>query len=875
LKDLNASIAHRFGIIAGQHGRRAAVQTPDQTLTYAGLNRRANELAALILGAAPNSSVPVGVALPLGVELIVAIVACLQAGRPYVYLDPAHPPVRLQTIVEHSGVDTMLAGAQPAESLEQIRERAVFINVEAAAGQDPAMSARDLPHVPPDAPCCIFYTSGSQGEPKGVVVSHRCLLHNARNYTHSLGVGPADRLAQLGSPGFAASASVIFGALLNGACLFPFDVRRHGIRSLTQMLQEESITILHLVPTLFRALSNSLEPGRNLPELRLIKLGGEPAHSADIELLRTRFHDGVVLINGLGLTEAGGNVAHFRVEPGTRIDSPVVPVGYPLENQQIDLVDAAGQAVPAGAMGEITVASPFLASGYWRNPELTRERFEPSDDGRGTVRYRTGDLGRWTADGCLEHLGRLDQQVKVRGYRIEMPAVEAALLKLGSVEQAAVVCVADRTGEQRLVAFVAARPGREVGVPDLRRKLEAVLPGYMVPAQFVVLPAMPLTLNGKIDRRALAPPEPTGDSGGTETGATENSLESLLKSIWEKALGMKVPSLRDSFFELGGDSLSAVQILDAVYSDFGANLPPGILVEAPTIEALAARLRSDDGIRCWLPVLPIQRRGTQAPLFCFPQGGGDGLIYHDLSRRLGEDQPLFCLRPGLPSATGESPLTLEDAVAPLIPEILSIQPRGPLHLCGVSYGGMAAWETARQLRAADRTVGLIILVDTYGPGLAGYRLRELQGFFPRIYILLQKLKLHGELLACSPRERGMRHLRSRTAARLRTMFPQTQGGAGPVEFRNRLFANHLATFRRYQPRPCDDRVALVRGRIQFSRKAYRDRTLGWAGMVSQPLDIREVPGFHTLLLCEPFAGMTAKAVQECLSYGRGNGPISS
>ena len=280
----------------------------------------------------------------------------------------------------------------------------------------------------------------------------------------------------------------------------------------------------------------------------------------------------------------------------------------------------------------------------------------------------------------------------------------------------------------------------------LRQELSRDLPEYMIPSEFVLLEAIPLTPNGKADRRALQQMAADRLATPSSTSVEESeTLKSVLFGLWRKAL--RVPSLSEdeSFFDLGGNSLSAMELVDDLCRTLRVNLPASVVFEAPTVEAMAAALRDPSRCLAWSTVLPLTPTGLRPPLFCFPQGGGDGLIYRDLARTLGSDQPIYCLRPGLPGSDSRSRETLEEEVASLINDLRSIQLRGPFYLCGISYGGMAAWETARQLRALGETVGRLILIDTYGPGVVTERLRYIRGPMRHAYVLFQKIRLHGQV----------------------------------------------------------------------------------------------------------------------------------
>ncbi len=696
------SIPARFEAVARLHADRLAVAWGEERLTYAALDAAANRLARAIVAAGGEVGEPVALLLGRGVLEAVAVVAALKAGRVYAPLDPGFPPARLRDTLDDLGARLVVGDARTAELARPLlgagRRWLDAGRVEESDGSPLGVA------VDPAAPAYVLYTSGSTGRPKGVVQSHRNVLHNVRNYTDAAHLVAGDRLSMLPSLAVGAAVSDLFGALLNGAALFPRDVRAGGAAALATWLAAEAITVYHSVPTVFRQLARRLDAGA-LPALRLVKLGGEPLYRADLDLFRHRFPPDCLLYNGLGMTEMNV-VRHFLADRDTRIAGDVVPVGWAVDGVEVVLL---ARAEDARGAGEIAIRSRHLPLGYWRQPELTAAAFTPEPGEPGVRLYRTGDLGRLDADGCLEHLGRVDQQVKIRGARVELVEVEGALVRHPAVREAVVTAVETRPGAKRLLAHVvAADPAAPPTRGALRAFLGGTLPAHMIPATFVAVEALPRTPGGKVDRGALAgpPPRPAAPV------APRDALELAIARVWEDLLRAGPVGVDDDFFELGGDSLLAVELLARLEALAGRTLSPATLLAAPTVARLAEALRGPAPAARWTSLVPLQPGGRRAPFFCVHPIGGHLLRFHELARLLGPEQPFYGLQAlGLEEGTRAQSRTAEMA-AHYLREIETVQPAGPYFLGGMCIGGLIALEMALQLRAKGQEVALVVALDT-------------------------------------------------------------------------------------------------------------------------------------------------------------------
>ena len=474
--EVEGSVPARFARVAASRGDALAIVAEGDRLTYGELDRRSDALAAAIADAGGALEAPVAVYAPAPVATILAMLATWKAGRFCVPLDPTLPPARIEEILRDADAGLVVAGGEPAFD---VKERRV-LRIE-HAGPRRARASPLSPAITADSLACLLYTSGSTGEPKGVVRTHRNLLHRARCAVGSLGIGVEDRVSALHSPAFGAGLRDVLAALLGGATLLPFDVRRAGLTALADWIERERITVLCAVVTTLRHFLGSLDADRRFPSIRIVRLGSEALFREDVERLRARLAPDCVLVAGYGASEASG-IVEFRIGPDATLPPGRVPAGYPLEGVEILILGEAGTPLPVGETGEIAVRSRYLSPGYWRRPDRTRALFLGEAIGDAPRVYRTGDLGRLGPDGCLELIGRLDHQVKIRGYLVHPDEIERRLLEHGAIRQAAVVGLDDGGGATRLVAYVVPSQRPAPAPAALRRFLQERLPDYMLPA---------------------------------------------------------------------------------------------------------------------------------------------------------------------------------------------------------------------------------------------------------------------------------------------------------------------------------------------------------------------------------------------------------
>ena len=596
--DVEQSVPARFEAQVSRRADQLALAGPRERYTYADLNAAANGIAHAVLARRGPAPECVAMMVTPGVRPVAGALGILKAGKTLVALDPAHPVAHNRSVLRESAAPLVVTDQgldAVARTVAGTDADVLRIDVRRAGSMDSRNPGVPLP---PDALAQLIFTSGSTGVHKGVIYSHRTLLHFSRRTANDLFIHAGDRHTALRSVAFAGWMMDLVFSVLNGASLHCFDPRTEGLRALGDWLEREEITLYRSASSVFRTFAGVLDGRDRCPRLRVTVVTAEPVHPREVALFARHFAAGGLLCNELGLTEAG-TVRSFFLDRNTPLSGERVPVGYPVDDVDVLVCDERGGMREPGAVGEIVVRSRFLASGYWRNPELTAARFRPAPGGGDDRLYFSGDLGAMAADGCLVHHGRRDLQVKVRGHAVEVEQVEAALVGMPGVATAAVAARPTAQGGTQLVAYVVAAGAAPLTADALRASLAACIPGHMIPAVFVPLEAMPLTAGGKVDRRALpdlASGRPAVDSAFV---AARTPVEEILCRIWAEVLDRPAIGIHDDFVELGGDSLQAAEVLARVQAELPSSLAPHALLEAPTVETMAtllvAHLAADGG----------------------------------------------------------------------------------------------------------------------------------------------------------------------------------------------------------------------------------------------------------------------------------------
>lgn len=577
------TVATSFEAQADRYAQRIAIKTHSEQLTYGALNQRANQVAHALI-ATREYGKPVAVLMDQSAQMIAALLGILKAGSIYMPLDPGHPATRVEYMLDDSRAAVVVTNDAHRSHAQMLGRRIINIDSldEDSVSQDPGLA------ITPDAHAWILYTSGSTGQPKGVVQTHRNICRFAENYKHGLGITPEDRYVLVFSCAVNAGAHVIFSALLNGASVYPLDIKKQGVGAITPWLIDNRITLYCSVPTVFRHFVDTLGGGELFPDLRSMIMAGEPVYRRDVEQFKKHFSSHCSFINRLGSSETG-TIRWCWVTDATPMSGHNVPVGYPARDYDVLLIDDDGKPVADGQVGEITVRSRYLSPGYWRKEKLTRRVFSDDPDDPTMRIYRTGDLGQMLPGDCLFCLGRKDSQVKIRGHRVEPGEIQHVLLDIPGVKEAFVMGVASGT-ETRLVAYLVCVDETAPSPTELRQQLLSVLPDYMIPAEYIVMDGLPLAPNGKVDRRAL--PVSAGGSANQGLVLPQDATEHKVARIWRDVLKLDQIGIHDDFFAMNGNSLLATQVLNAVQTEFGLELPIITIFEAKTIAQFAALIRA-------------------------------------------------------------------------------------------------------------------------------------------------------------------------------------------------------------------------------------------------------------------------------------------
>jgi amino acid adenylation domain-containing protein len=651
----------------------------DDTLTYSQLNARANQLANHLLECQVTPGTPVGICAERNAAMVVGCLAILKAGGVYVPLDPRYPRERIEFMIADTRAPIVLTQQPLVSHLPRNGSKTICLDTDRElisrhGSENPAVKVR------PEDPAYIIYTSGSTGQPKGVAVPHRGVNRLVLN-TNYIQLDETDRIAQVSNIAFDAATFELWGALLNGGQLrgIAADVALSP-RDFARELQEQGITAMFLTSALFSQVASEV-PGA-FKTMRTLIAGGE---ALDPKWVRHVLENQPPqrLVNGYGPTEnTTFTCCHWIREAPEEAGS--VPIGRPISNTQVYILDTNLNPVPIGVPGELYTGGEGLALGYWNRPQLTGEKFilhqfdesEPCQ-----FLYRTGDLARFLPDGTVEFLGRIDNQVKIRGFRIELGEIETVLGRHPGIRECTVVTSGAGAGQTRLVAYYVVEGKHPPTTTQLRTFLKEKLPDYMVPGSFVQMPGLPLTPNGKVDRRALPQPERARPQSARKYASPRDAVELELSKIWENLLGIEPVGIEDPFFDLGGHSLLIVRMIAQIEKVFGKKLKIATVFQAPTIEQLAAVIRDETregSVTAGTSLVELQSKGSRPPLF-FVHGAGGGMFwgYVNLARRLGDDQPVFGFSPhGLKPGEFAS---IEAMAARYVRDLRVVQEHGPYY----------------------------------------------------------------------------------------------------------------------------------------------------------------------------------------------------
>ncbi|AOX02682.1 hypothetical protein BJP34_27465 [Moorena producens PAL-8-15-08-1] len=690
-----------------------AVVFDQQQLTYHQLNQRANQLAHHLQNLGVGPEVLVGICVERSVQMVVGLLGILKAGGAYVPLDPNYPHQRLSYMLADSGVEVLLTQQSLLESLPSHTAQMVCLDSDWRAIEQYSGQNLDV-GVTSDNLAYVIYTSGSTGKPKGTMILHSGVGNYLSWCTKAYNVADSEGSTVNSSIGFDATITSLFSPLLVGrkVVLLPEEGEIEALKA--ALCSGTKFSLVKITPAHLEILSYLLAHEQVTIENKAFIIGGEALSANHIKFWQ-KYAPQIRLINEYGPTETVVGCCIYEVG-GKTFSGGNIPIGRPIANTQIYILDKHLQPVPIGVPGELYIGGDGLARGYLKRPELTSEKFihNPFCNSKSQRLYKTSDLARYLRDGNIEFLGRIDNQVKIRGFRIELGEIEAVLSSHPHIQQTVVIAREDIPGNKRLVAYIVSQ-SESLSTNQLREFLKQKLPEYMVPSAFVTLDTLPLTPNGKVDRKSLPAPDGVVTSV-EEYVAPRTPTEEIIANIFANVLGLQDVGIHDNFFELGGHSLLAVRLMSQIKQQFQINLPLATLFQSPTIEQLASLLGSS--VNTQNPILVgIKTSGNQPPLFCIHPVGGNLLCYAELARHLDQDYPVYGLQ-SLGLDGQQQPLTsVEEMASHYIQAIQQIQPQGSYHLIGWSFGGVIAYEMAQQLQTKNTSVALLTLIDSYVPTL--------------------------------------------------------------------------------------------------------------------------------------------------------------
>ncbi|MCC6606147.1 MAG: non-ribosomal peptide synthase/polyketide synthase [Anaerolineae bacterium] len=849
-------VHEHFQAQVGRTPEAIALSFSGQSLTYLQLDQQANQLAHFLQRQGVGPETLVGIAVTPSIEMFVTLLGILKAGGAYLPLDPTYPPDRLAF---------MLADARP---LLVITQRALLDEYEWMQRDDSRFIALDdqwdqisgEPMVPPttrvtvDNAVYVIYTSGSTGQPKGSLITHRALVNHNLALIKRYNLQPGQRFMQFFSLSFDASVEDIFPTWLSGATLLgqPFPTQR-TFRELVTFCQQERITTLHFPAPYWHQFMDSLTEADHhaLRGIDVLAVGGEPPDPNRLRTWLETGHGQRRFLNVYGPTETTITVAVHTITEA--VPEGKLPIGQPIDNTQIYILDEQLNHAPIGEPGELFIGGLNLARGYLRRPGLTAEKFVPNPfptvipglvDERGSRLYRTGDLARYLPDGTIEFLGRVDNQIKIHGFRVELDEIEVVLNQHPDVREAAVIAPEVTSEQKMLVAYLV--PTQHGGDDAdynqrIRRYLEARLPHYMVPSHFVLLPALPLTANGKVDRRAL--PQPlTADWHAIGYEAPETVIQKMLAAIWSEVLSLKQVSITANFFELGGHSLLVAKLQSRINSALNVHFSLRDIFLHATIAEQAKLIEQGNENAAWDCLVPLNINKAAPNLFCIHPDSGTPACFEELAAHLGQSASVYgVMAVGLQA--DQTPHTTIDAMArQYVSALRVLQPQGPYLVCGYSFGGLVADEMARQLRLAGEMTHLIILDTLVSSDLPA------KSDFAIVADYLQNemsevLKDHPGLLDSLPEDESVAYgqLLERLAEiklGVDTSFVQRQVAL--------LQANYQA-YKAYTPTVISGQaISLIRAKDEPGVDETAD--LGWQLLTTEPIEVHWTPGTHKKML---------------------------
>lgn len=867
-----------------------AVQCENEEITYSELLSRAGKLATHLRELGADRSALIGICLPRSVEMVVGMLATLIAGGAYVPLDPSYPKDRIAFMLQDAGMRFVIT--QNALAYLFSNQHAQIICVDRDSSEIESKSAEiSIQDLPQDSLAYVLYTSGSTGKPKGVMVSHESLDNFVRVSQSALDVASTDVYLQTASINYALSLRQLMVPLSSGArIVMATEDQARDPLLLFELIKYRHATLMDVVPSFWRTCINRLLalPPRERHALldnriRRIVSVGEPL-LFDIPFdWRVKLGHQAQLVNIFGQTETTGVVAAYPIPPEQLAErAVVVPIGREILDTRLYILDAALKPVSPGEIGELCVSSPCLALGYLNQPELTAEKFVPNpfDDGISTKLYRTGDFARRREDGVLEFLGRGDNQVKIRGQRLELGEVEAAIRALPQVQDCVVVAKGKTPDERFLSAFIVST--EQLSGKYVAEFMRSQVPDQMIPTEFNFVDALPLTPNGKVDRLTLqqstSPSKSEPDAMSIEQPLSV--IEHKLVKVWKDLLNRATIGIHDNFFDLGGHSFLAVRLFARIEAEFGVRLPITTLYHAATIAQLADRIDQGGSPDLnWEPLVPIRTQGSKPPFFGIHGHEGGVLFWRSLMEFLPEDQPFYALQARGVDGIQPALRKIEDMATLYLREIRKIQPRGPYYLGGYSMGGEIAFEIGQQLHRQGDQVNLLVMFDTR---YVSYRANSVPNVssLPSVTetpaplshrsVWREKIALHIRRFARLNAKEKFEYIRHDLTYRIERVLVFSLARTFRILGRrlpdwlllNYLRKCHTQALHSYSPRRYPGRVTLFRASETLSSEP-EDASKGWHLLAGGGLEIFHFNATHNLLSAR-YAQEVAHQLIACL-----------
>ncbi len=838
-----------------------AVCCGDTQLSYQDLDRQSNQVAHWLQKQGVKPDTLVALCVPRSVETIVGLVGILKAGGAYVAIDPTYPIDRIRYLIQDSAPQAVVTVQSLRNGLFDCCETSLCLDDSILLN---CSTAPICAEVAPEHLAYVIYTSGSTGKPKGVAVEHRSIVNHAWAIAERYELGSHDRVLHSASISFDVAAEQLYPALIRGATVVvQAEDLLASFARFSQIVEQQTITVLILPTAFWHEWTIELAAARqSVPDrLRIVSVGTEKVSSQRLAQWDAVTQGQIAFFQGYGPTEATITCTLYQHDRRSFNSLEAVPIGRALPNVQIHILDSHRQPVPVGIVGEIYIAGVGLARGYHRQPERTRESFIRQPDSANQRLYKTGDFARFNPDGQIVYCDRGDRQIKLNGFRIELDEVEAVFNKASGVKRAVVDLHQPETGARCLVAYVVLDV--DCSVDALKQIVQRQLPSYMMPS-IVVLDAIPLTANGKLDRTALPAPAESRLQINPR-----NDLEQQIADLWKAILGVDSIGVTDLFFELGGHSLAAVRLLQQIEQRYDRKISLITFLQAPTIEQLARHLGNAEAVDSTpTGVVPIQPNGSKPPLFAIHILGKGYSYYRPLTKYL-PDRAVYGLAVQLNEAelteTGQPSHDIRAIAARYVESLKTVQPQGPYHLIGISFGGMVAFEMAQQLQAQGESVALLALMDTASPIVQSEPVplfKQLNAYRKRLLELKPRDAIGR--IRVSIREKALTYPSVETACR---WMYRVLDRPFPDELQTTVYMlQSLRSAQAYTPQPYPGQIMLFFAKDQpVSVTKTSDPRLGWAELADE-LHIYEVPGDHLGMLQEPNVQVLAQQLKRHLNH---------